>query len=289
MSWLVLVGTLVTGSIYALIVIGLVVLFRATRVISFAQGGFMALGAFLFLTLAQSQPFAVALAEAVLITGVVGGLSYWILLRRLARAAHFTTVIATLGLNIVLLTVIALVWGPNERFPAKSLGNGSFSLFHGGLTFTSTDLFTVIVAFAVVLVLVLALQKSGPGVKMRAVADSPTLSSLLAVNVTLMSAIAWAISAMTAALAGTVVGLGSTFDAGTISSLGLVAFPAMILGGLDSIKGALVGGLLLAFGQTLVSIHLGGQWTQVIAYAALLAVLMLRPSGLFGSKRLERV
>jgi branched-chain amino acid transport system permease protein len=287
-SWLVVDGTLVSGSIYALVVIGMVILFRATRVITFTQGGFMALGGLLFTTLQGSQPLMAAVVESALIVGAVGGLVYWALLRRLAGTAHFTTVTATLGLNIVLLTVIALIWGPNPRIPSLSLGRKPYGAFGGG-HFTPVDLFTVAVAIVVIGVLILTLQRSLIGLKMRAVADSPYLSRYLGVNVVAMSTIAWVIAAVTAALAGTVVGITSTFDAGAISSLGLVAFPAMILGGLDSIKGALVGGLLVALIQNEVSLNFGGEWTQVAAYVALMLVLLVRPSGLFGSPDLERV
>jgi branched-chain amino acid transport system permease protein len=155
--------------------------------------------------------------------------------------------------------------------------------------FTPAQLITVVLAFGVIGLLVATLQRTVTGLQMRAVADQALLSHYLGINVDWISALAWGIAAGTAAVAGIVMALGASVDEVSIASLGLVAFPAMMLGGLDSIRGALVGGLVLAFIENAVALLLGGEWTAVGAYAVLLVILLVRPSGLFGSRAVARV
>jgi branched-chain amino acid transport system permease protein len=285
----IVIGTLVLGSIYALVVIGMVVLFRATKVISFTQGGFMALGAFIFYGLAQRQALPLAFAEAVVLMAVLGAVVYPLLFRRLAGSEHFIVIIATLGLTILLQTAIPLIWGPEPRLLPGGLSSNPLRLLAGSLVFTPAQLITVVLAFGVIGLLVATLQRTVTGLQMRAVADQALLSHYLGINVDWISALAWGIAAGTAAVAGIVMALGASVDEVSIASLGLVAFPAMMLGGLDSIRGALVGGLVLAFIENAVALLLGGEWTAVGAYAVLLVILLLRPSGLFGSRAVARV
>jgi branched-chain amino acid transport system permease protein len=285
----ILVGTIVLGSVYSLVVIGMVVLFRATKIISFTQGGFMALGAFLFYALAQRQPLALAFVEAVVAMGILGGVVYPVLFRRLAGSEHFIVIIATLGLNVVLATAIPIIWGPEPRLLPTDLSRNPFRILGGSLVFTPAHLITVVAAFVVIGILISTLQRTITGLQMRAVADQPLLSLYLGINVDWIAILAWAIAAGTAAVAGIVMAMGNSVDEFSIASLGLVAFPAMMLGGLDSIRGALVGGLALALIENVVALVFGGEWTAVGAYAVLLVILLLRPSGLFGSRSIARV
>lgn len=280
------IGTVALGSIYCLVIMGMVVLFRATKTISFTQGSMMALGAFLFYTLQQHQPFILALAESMLVVGVVGGAAYHVLFRRLAGSEHFVVIIATLGLNVLLIVAINAIWGTSARFlpiarPVRLPGTH--------LVVTSVELLTFGLAVGLTIVLVLTIQKTRTGLRMRAVADQPLLAAYMAINVDWISTLAWVVSAMTAAAAGVCLGLGQGFDVPTITPVGYVAFPAMLLGGLDSIRGALVGGMALALIQNTITLYWGGQWPVVGGYAVLLVVLLIRPSGMFGSKSLIRV
>jgi branched-chain amino acid transport system permease protein len=285
----VLVGTLVLGAIYSLVGIGFVILYRSTGVLNFAQGTFMVAGAYVFYWGLTSMELAwpLALLVSALVMMVLGAAVYIGLFRRLVGSDPLALVIASLGLGVVLQTVMAIVWGPNIRIVPRVL---AFDPIHlGWISVTRVDIFVVGIAIAIIVALDLSLNKTRVGVRMRAVADRPLLSAFLGVNVHVMAAAAWAISSVCAGVAGTAYAMRASLDPGGISALGLLAFPAVLLGGLDSIRGALVGGLMLALTQNAASTFIGGKWSDLIAYAVLLAVLLVRPTGLFGKAQIARL
>jgi branched-chain amino acid transport system permease protein len=125
---------------------------------------------------------------------------------------------------------------------------------------------------------------------MRGVADSALLAALSKVDVHLVSALAWAISAVAAAVAGIAVALRvGAVDPVSIGQLGLLIFPVVIIGGVDSIRGAMVGGMIVAVTQNIAVFYLGGNWVNPVAYAILLAMLLVRPRGLFGTRAVARI
>jgi branched-chain amino acid transport system permease protein len=285
-----IVGTLVLGSLYALVGIGFVILYRATGVVNFAQGSFMVLGGYIFYALVQTYqlPLVVALLCTVAGMGLSGAAIYMSLLRRMVGAEPFVLVIASLGLSVVIETIVVLIWGPNiktlpELVPVTPL------LSVGGVNVSALDIFSVGIAVTIIVALELGLQHTRLGVQMRAVADAPLLASLTRINVHTMSAIAWGIAALCAGVAGVAYALRTSLDPVGLQALGLVAFPAVLLGGLDSMRGALIGGVLLAVTQNLAILKLGGDWSDVVAYLVLLVVLLVRPFGLFGSRQIVRL
>ncbi|MAT05175.1 MAG: hypothetical protein CL424_09045 [Acidimicrobiaceae bacterium] len=286
----VLVGTVVLASIYALVGIGIVILFRSTAVVNFAQGAFMVAGAYLFYwgleDVGLSWPLALLLSMSAM--AVFGALCYVTMFRRLVGFDPFILVIATLGLGVVIQTVVAVIWGSSVRIMP-----GVFSLapidLPGNLRITPSALFGVVAAVVLIAALDLSMLRTRVGVRMRAVADRTLLASFVGVNVHLVSASAWAISSVCAGVAGAAFALQHELNPLSINALGLVAFPAVLLGGMDSIRGALVGGLLMALIQNLVTTYIGGIWSDVSAYVVLLAILLVRPSGIFGSPTLARL
>ncbi|HEY2298695.1 MAG TPA: branched-chain amino acid ABC transporter permease [Jatrophihabitans sp.] len=285
-----LVGALVLGSLYSVVGIGFVILYKATRVLNFAQGSLMLLGGFIFYTLNQDAGLSwpLAMVASALAMGVLGGAMYVLFFRRLVGAAEFTLVIATLGLSVLLLTVCLVVWGPGTRTLPDQLSRKSLISF-GNLDFSSIDVFSIVLSVVVVVALDLALRHTRLGIKMRAVADQPLLASQLKVNVNRMSAIAWAIAAGCAGLAGIAYAMRLSIDPAGMTALGLLAFPAILLGGLDSVRGVLAGGFVLALAQSGAAFYLGGEWSNVTAYAVMLAVLLVRPRGFFGSRLAVRL
>lgn len=285
-----LVGALVLGSLYTVVGVGFVILYKATHVLNFAQGSLMLLGGFVFFTLNQDVGLAwpIAMVLSLLALAVVGGALYVIFFRRLVGAAEFTLVIATLGLSVLLLTVCLVIWGPGTRTLPDQLSRKALISF-GNVEFSSIDVFSIVLAVVVVLGLDIALRHTRMGIKMRAVADQPLLASQLKVNVNRMSAIAWAIAAFCAGVAGIAYAMRLSIDPVGITALGLLAFPAILLGGLDSVRGVLAGGFVLAFAQSGASFYFGGEWSNVTAYAVLLAVLLVRPRGFFGSRLAVRL
>lgn len=284
------VGALVLGSLYTVVGIGFVILYKATHVLNFAQGSLMLLGGFIFFTVNQDLGWPWPLAMAVTLVGmaIIGGALYLLFFRRLVGEAEFTLVIATLGLSVLLLTVCLIIWGPGTRTMPDQLSRSPLMSF-GNIQFSSIDVFSIVTAVVVVIGLDLSLRHTRLGIKMRAVADHPLLASQMKVDVNRMSAIAWAIAAFCAGVAGIAYAMRLSIDPVGMTALGLLAFPAVLLGGLDSVRGVLAGGFLLAMAQSGASFYFGGEWSNVTAYGVMLAVLLVRPNGFFGSRLAVRL
>jgi branched-chain amino acid transport system permease protein len=285
-----LVGALVLGSLYTVVGIGFVILYKATHFLNFAQGSLMLLGGLIFYSVNQSLgvPWPLAIPISLVAMAIIGGLLYQLFFTRLVGSAEFTLVIATLGLSTLVLTVALIIWGPGTRTLPELLSRDTlFSV--GNVHLSSVDVFSIASAVVVVVVLDLALRHTRLGVRMRAVADEPLLASLMKINVNRMSALAWAVAALCAGVAGICYSMRLSIDPVALSGLGLLAFPAVLLGGLDSVRGVLAGGFLLAIVQNAASLYIGGVWTDVTAYAVMLVVLLVRPRGFFGSRLAVRL
>jgi branched-chain amino acid transport system permease protein len=284
-------NTVVLGSLYALMGIGFVTLFRSTGVVNFAQGSFMVVGAYALYSFTANLhlPFFAAFVIAMLIVSAIGAVVYVAFLYRLTGADLFVTVIATLGLSIVVQTATSMIWGPNQRpLPVFFQPGTFFSVF--GVEFTRVDALAVIASVALIAGFELVLQRTSLGVQTRAVADSTHLAALMKIRVHAVSAMAWAISSLCAAIAGIAIALQvGAVDPVSVGQVGLLVFPVVIVGGVDSLTGAMAGGVLIAAIQNLVLQYLGGSWVDPMAYAALLLMLLLRPTGLFGSRAVIRI
>jgi branched-chain amino acid transport system permease protein len=280
----------VMGCLYALVGVGFVVLFRATGVVNFAQGEFMVLGAYVFywlvVELHQNPVFSiVATVVALMLLGLVVNA---VMFYRLVGASLFTIVVATMGLSLLLQTLQLIAWGPDTRELPNVLSNRIFAS-PLGIPLSSLDVVTILGAIVVIIVIELMLRRTRVGLRMRAVADSTLLAALHRVSIPWYAGLAWALASLCSALAGVGIALQTAVDPVNIGQLGLLIFPVVIIGGIDSISGALVGGLIVATIQTLVGFYLSGTWVDPICYGLLLAVLLLRPRGLFGTREIVRV
>jgi branched-chain amino acid transport system permease protein len=259
-------------------------------VINFAQGSFMVLGGYIFYTLNGTVGLNVyvALLLTLLAMAVIASVIYAVAFRRMVGAKPFTLVIATLGLSIVLQTVTVLIWGPGLRAlnPVLSI-TPRWNV--AGMGFAPLDVFAIALSLLMIGALSLTLRTSRLGTRMRAVADNTLLAGLVRVPVNRMSALAWAIAAGCAAAAGVAFALRTALDPIQLQGFGLVAFAAVLLGGLDSIPGALAGGYAMALIQNEAVRQFGGNWSDFTAYLLLLVVLLVRPQGLFGSRNVVRL
>jgi branched-chain amino acid transport system permease protein len=288
MGPLILTTTLTLGAVYSLIGIGFVVMFRATGVLSFAQGAFFLLASLIFysLTNAGLDLWAGLIAASVLV-GLGGGLSYLGLFRFADYDLLFVS-LATVGLGTAIESVIALGWGSNLFEPKRLLPTHAHRLA-GNIRITDPQIVTVVMAVVLIFALFALIYRTPVGLRMRAVASDPNLAAYGGIRVGRISALAWGISAAAAGAAGVGYTLGTVIDPSTLPSLGIVVLPAIIIGGLDSLGGVAVGSIVLALVQTLASVYIGGDWQDVVAYVLLLALLWVRPTGLFGSRQLVRV
>ena len=282
-------GSIVTGAMYGLVGVSFTLLFRASKVLSFTQGGFMLLGAFIFYSLAQgkSQPFLVSVLITMAVVGAFSALIYLIVFARVAARQAFATSVATIGLSGVLQAGVAIKYGTAPLTLPNVVSLRAYHLL--GATIATTDLVAVAMAVVVVVAALLLLKLTPLGLRMKAVADNATLSVHLGVSAARVATVAWGLAGATAALAGIAFSLNSAVDPVGVSNIGLMAFPAIILGGLDSVGGALLGGFVLAGLQNAVEVLLSPGWVDIVSFTLMLVILLFRPSGIFGSTEVVRL
>ena len=284
----IIVTTLSLAAIYALIGVSVVVMFRATGVLSFAQGSFLLIGSLIFYTMAGHHlGLYLSLIISCLTVGALGVLTYLIFFQFAEFDLLFVS-LATVGAGTAMVAAATLIWGSNLFEQLALVPSGAHHWF-GNLVVTDTDIVEIVMAVVLIVGLVALIYRTPIGLRMRAVASDSALASYAGVRVRGISALAWGLSAAVAAAAGIGYTLGQIIDPSTLPGIGLVVFPAIIIGGMDSIGGVAVGALLLALIETLSATYLGSLWQDVIAYMLLLVILWVAPSGLFGSKTVTRV
>jgi branched-chain amino acid transport system permease protein len=288
------VNGLANGAILAVTAIGFVLIYKATEVINFAQGQFLVVGAFMVYT-AQNDwglpwPAAVAVGIA---TGVVLGVAVErLILRRMIGEATLSVIMVTIGLASALAGVALGVWGAEGKEGPTFIPGGRIKLFGSGedAVFVSANrIWAVAIAAVVVVAVSLFFQKSRHGIAMRAVADDQQAAMVQGISVNRIFAMAWALAGATAAIGGVLL-------AGIVGSYGIelqgfavFVFPVVILGGLDSVPGAVVGGIIVGLLVEYSKFYLSVSASVIIPFAALVLILLVKPYGLFGQVRIERV
>ncbi len=288
-----LLSGVVVGTVYALAALGFVLIYKASRVLNVAQGYFLALGAFSALAIAQIThlPFVLAVIASLLVSFLLGLLVERLLLRPMIGEPVIAVIMVTIGLAAVLRGLILLFWGAgNFGFP-QLLPETPVTL--GPLIASPVYLGALVISLAFLAVFAVFFRRTILGVAMRAVADDQRAAQSLGVSVSRIFAASWAIAAVVAATAGVVVGSINGLNADALSFIGLKVFPAVILGGLDSVPGAVVGGVTIGVLENLTGVYIdplvGGGAKEVAPFVVLVLVLMLRPYGLFGTVEIERV
>jgi branched-chain amino acid transport system permease protein len=289
------VNGLSLGCIDALIALGFVIVFKATRVVNFAYGSLLLLGAYVVGRAHESLGFAGAVLLAAAVTAVVAALVGVVLLRRVRLADPGTLAILTLGVDIVLATELTRRIGTDLLTTGDPWGADVVSL--GGIQVPQTRIAAAVVAVVLVTVFLAVVKFSDWGVALRASAERPATASLMGIRLGRVAAGAWVLAGVLAATAGLfVTAFPSPGISGGVGQAALgAAVPAAVLGGLDSTTGALVGGLTVGLTATLAAGYqdelafLGRGVGGVAPYLVMLLVLLVRPAGLFGSKEISRV
>lgn len=283
----VLVNGVATGSIYALVALGFVIVYRATGVLNFAHGELMMVGAYLALLFAVELdvPYAMAVAVALAGSAVLAWLIQRLLLRRLVDEDVFSIVLVTLGLSLVLRSVVALVFGVRERALPPPVDT---YVDIGPVDMWSVHLLAIGVAIVVFLATGVFFERSRYGLAMRAMADDQAVARLMGISAFTVFGIAWLFAGGLAAVTG-VLAAHTVFVSNHLGFIALRALPAAVIGGLDSVRGALVGGLVLGVAEQLSVNYVGGDTRELAAFGALLLVLIVRPYGLFGTPEIKRV
>ena len=283
------------GTVYVLLGLGFVIIFKSMGVISFAQPGLMVLGAWwvVYFGRVLGLGFPVAVVISVLLTALVGMALERVAIRPMIGEPVFAIAILTIGLDIVLRVIVNDLLGPQVRSIGDPWGLKTFSV--AGVVIQQRYVARLLIGAAIVALLLAFFRYTRIGLAMRATAFDQEVALAQGVSVGAVFALSWAIAGGLAALAGTFVGLGSGIDQQS-AFVALKALPAIILGGLDSIHGAVVGGLLVGLiegysltYQSQYAGFLGDNFSQVVPYLVMLAVLLVRPFGLFGTREVERV
>ena len=287
-----IVNIVVLASIYALIACGYVLIYRVSRVLNLAHGELMMLGAYLVLATASlfsGQP-VMALGAAILLSFLAGALVYGFLMRKMTGEMVLAAILTTVALGILVHGGIVLIWSSQQQYPAQALGVANPSLaILGGARISLWSAVLVATNVVVYGALFTFLRFGRWGMRMRAAGQNALLAAQRGINLHSVYALAWSLSTLTGALAGILMAL----DSGVTTSMpviGLKAFPAALVGGLDSLGGAVIGALIIAAAEVLLIYYVDPLLSDVVPFLVLIAMLIVRPWGLFGTREeLDRV
>lgn len=283
----IITGSVALGAIYALIALGFVFIYRSTAVVNFAHGEFLTLTAWLTLSIMGAVKVgAVAVILACACTGVVAMTGYHSLVRPVEKRGLFVAVIATMGIAFMLDGVMLVIWGTGSR--SLSLFPTGHVTFATGAGLSTANIAVIILAVVLYIAIVIIDKRFIVGVQMRAAAADRLLASQMGLNVTWLFRGAWFVAGALAGVAG-VAYAGTSLVSSNITMMGLAGLPAALIGGFDSVVGALPGGLLIGLTVTLTATYVSSAGSFAATYLLLLIFLLVRPQGLFGSARVERV
>jgi len=287
-----LLSGLMTGGVYALVALGFVLVWKATGIFNFAQGQILMVAAYIFwaMLVQLSLPLWTAFLVTLLCAASLGLVVERFALRPMIGQPLLAAMMVTLALIAVLEGLVTIIWGSRQEvlpdfFPREPVRLGSVMVSQ-----------QLLVAFAIAIglffIFVLFFQRSKLGLAMRATAEDHQVSRSLGIRVSRSFALAWVIACIVAAVGGILLGSINGVNM-NLSFLGLKAFPVVILGGLDSIPGAVIAGLIVGMLEKLATGYIdpivGGGFAEIFPFIVLLFVLLVRPYGLFGMKRIERI
>ena len=287
-----LINGIVVGSIYGLVALGFVLIYRASGALNMANGEFVIIGPYICLVLmtAYNIPFFIALLMTLVFSAILGLVVERLVVRPIQNAPVISVIMATIGLSSLLAGAVHMIWGHQTRvfppiFPPTPVE-------FGGVIITPVYLWSFIVVIALLILFLLFFKFSKMGIAMRAVADDRTAASSMGISVKYVYAATWTIAAVVAAIGGVLLGNINGLSP-TMSAIGLTVLPVVILGGLDSVLGAIIGGFIIGILQNLAGGYLdplvGGGLKDVVPFIVVLLILMVKPHGLFGSRGIERV
>lgn len=276
------------GAILALAALGFVLIYKATSVINFAQGEFLLIGgytvyaAFVLFRL----PLVLAVVAGVAFAIVLGLLIERLVLRPLVGESAISVIMVTIGLAALLRAVVQLIFGTRPVPMPPLLPRTPVDVL--GASIPLSRLLVIVIAGLVLAAFTVFFRRSRHGIAMRAVADDQQAALTMGISVRRIFAMAWALAAVSGLVGGVLLG-DITSVSGNLAGFGLLVFPVVILGGLDSVPGTIVGGIVIGLTSQFVSGYWDPGLAQIVPYLLLIAILMVRPYGLFGETRIERV
>lgn len=292
MDWLffgeISLAGLAMGGLYALIALGFVIIYKATRVINFAIGEIMMFAAYLFLAFAGGMEMSpwVALPLAVLGGSLLGGVIEKTMIRPMLGESPIAVVMVTIGIASILVGLVELLWGSDPQLLPRFLPREP--VFIGPLYLAPKIAYGFVIGAALLILYLLYFRFSRGGIALRATASDQAAAYSMGINVRRVFNLAWVFGSLAASLAGVLVaatgGLSPQFGI-----IGLSVLVVVIVGGLDSILGALIAGVFIGWLETVAGAYLGGSYRMPATFLVLAVILVIRPYGLFGTHEIERV
>lgn len=287
-----LINGIVVGSIFALVALGFVLIYKASDALNLANGEFVLIGSYICLLLvtAFQIPFVIAFLLTLVFNALVGVAVERIVLRPLINAPVISVIMATIGLASMLAGIVHMIFGYQTKsypsiFPATPIRIGDILI-------SSVYLWSFIISIILLVIFTIFFKYSKIGLAMRAVADDQMAALSMGISVKSVYAITWGIAALVAAVGGVLLGNINGVNA-DMALMGLIVLPVVILGGLDSVPGAVIGGFLIGILQSMSAGYLqpilGGGTKEAIPFIVVILILMLKPYGLFGKGGIERV
>jgi branched-chain amino acid transport system permease protein len=288
-----IINGLVVGSIYALVATGFVIIYKSTSALNLAQGEFLMVGAYVCMQsmVGFKLPFLAAFGITLIFTALLGTLIERVVLRPLLGSPVISVIMVTLGLSGLLRSSLQLLFGTDtkpfpEILPSEPIHLGPVPIAQGYL-------YAVASAAMLLVLLTIFFHYSRTGLALRATASNQQTALSMGISVKRMFAISWGIAAVVSAIGGILLAAIRGGVDMSLAFMGLKVLPVVILGGLDSIVGAIIGGLVIGILENISGGYLdplvGGGIKEVVPYIVLVLILMVRPSGLFGRKRIDRV
>ncbi|KIX12391.1 branched-chain amino acid ABC transporter permease [Dethiosulfatarculus sandiegensis] len=284
---------LVIGSVYALVAMGFALIYKSTSIINFAQGEFVLVGAYVCLWLYSGLglPIVWAFLLTMVASVLMGVLLERLILRPMIGEPIISVIMITIALATVLKSLVTILWGTQIRvFDPPIFSQAAIHL--GTVRVSEVYLWTFGFAFLFLGIFAAFFKFTRVGVSMRAVANDQQVAQSMGISVKKVFAISWSIGALVSAVGGILVGNINGINI-TLSGFGLKVFPAVILGGLESIGGAIIGGLTIGILENIMGayldVYLGGGVKEISPFIVLIIILMVKPYGLFGIKEIERV
>ena len=286
----VFINGLSIGFLYAISALGFVMIFKSSSVLNFAHGELLAIGAFFFLVLSAWLKLPIVLCFLITLAGcfALGFIIERLFLRPLIGEALIEVIMLTVGLSAMFRGLMLLIFGGNLHNYPQFLPE-ALSISVGNIYVPSVYVSSFIIGLIFLGIFGFFFKYSSQGIYMRSVADHQPAALSLGVNVRRVFALSWAIAAVVCAMSGIVLGIINGINVHQLSAIGLKVFPVVILGGLDSIGGAIIGGIIIGLLETFTGGYLSTSLREVIPYIVLVFILMVKPYGLFGSVEIERV
>jgi branched-chain amino acid transport system permease protein len=278
------------GAIFAAVALSLVLIWRSTRILNFAQAGMLMVTTFIAWALIDhGAGYWLAFFAALLAGLVLGAVIERVLIRPVEGAPPLNAIVVTLGLLVLLEALAGMIWGGNPKSFPPAFSIAGYKIGGRAVLFSPFDLFTVLVVGALMVALVVLFRRTSLGLQMRAAAFAPEVARLLGVRVGRMFTSGWALASLVGSLAGLLVAPSVFVAPNNFDGVLVFGFTAAVLGGLESPAGAVVGGLLLGVALSYVSGYGGPELVTLGALVILIAVLMVRPQGLFAHAGERRV